>query len=190
MFICLFIDSVVIAILYRANLSEYDGIGLFKSGKNSDFGASWYSEISYLLIINLLVLSLRPILSIIYQTLKLRIFRYHVINRTYKNHTNNSEDNMKFLELSAGPEYKFNLKFAHLNTVIFATLCFGNAFPILYIVVFFALIIQYMSERFSLAMFYRLPPKFTTDLPIQNLILLSFAPIFAIAINFWMLGNK
>lgn len=39
-------------------------------------------------------------------------------------------------------------------------------------------------------MFYRLPPKFTTDLPIQNLLLLSFAPIFAIAINFWMLGNK
>lgn len=39
-------------------------------------------------------------------------------------------------------------------------------------------------------MFYRLPPKFTTDLPVLNLVLLSFAPIFAIAINFWMLGNK
>jgi len=139
---------------------------MFISGKNTDFGAIWYSDIGYLLIINLLVLSVRPILTIMYQVLRLRIFRYNVLTKTYKNHTNNTEDNIKFLELSAGPEYKFNLKFATLNTVIFTTLCFGNAFPLLYIIVFFALIVQYMTERYSLAMFYRLPPKFTTDLPV------------------------
>jgi hypothetical protein len=166
LFLCLLIDSVFLSILYRVNLSEYEDFGMFISGKNTDFGATWYSEIGYLLIINLLVLSVRPILTIIYQVLRLRMFRYKVLTHTYKNHTNNTEDNIKFLELSAGPEYKFNLKFATLNTVIFATLCFGNAFPILYIIVFFALIIQYLTERYSLAMFYRLPPKFTTDLPV------------------------
>ena len=160
------IDAVFISVLYRVNLSEYDGFGIFVAGKNTDFGAIWYSDIGYLLIINLLVLSVRPLLTIMYQALRLRIFRYNVLTHTYKNHTNNTEDNIKFLELSAGPEYKFNLKFATLNTVIFTTLCFGNAFPLLYIIVFFALIVQYMTERYSLAMFYRLPPKFTTDLPV------------------------
>ena len=61
-----------------------------------------------MLIINLLVLSIRPILTIMFEVMKLRIFRYRVINYVYKNHTNNNEDNIKFLELSAGPEYKFN----------------------------------------------------------------------------------
>jgi len=135
------IDTVLFSVLYRANFSEYEDFGIFISGKYTDFGATWYSEICYLLIINLIVLSVRPILTIIYQVIKLRIFRYQVINYKYKNHTNNTEDNIKFLELSAGPEYKFNLKFATLNTVIFTTLCFGNAFPILYIIVFFALIV-------------------------------------------------
>jgi hypothetical protein len=160
------IDTVFISVLYRVNLSEYEDFGIFLSGKNTDFGATWYSDICYLLMINLLILSIRPILTIMYQVIKLRLFRYRVINYAYKNHTNNSEDNIKFLELSAGPEYKFNQKFATLSTVIFTTLCFGNAFPVLYGVVFFALIVQYMTERYSLAMFYRLPPKFTTDLPV------------------------
>jgi len=160
------IDTVFISIMYRANLSEYENIEKLLSGKNTDFGANWYPDICYLMIINLLVLSVRPILTICYQVIRLRIFRLYVIKHAYKNHTNNSEDNMKFLELSAGPEYKFNLKFATLNTVIFTTLFFGNAFPILYIVLFFALTIQYLTERYSLAMFYRLPPKFTTELPV------------------------
>jgi hypothetical protein len=162
----LLIDAVFISVLYRVNLSEYDDFKMFISGKNTDFGATWYSDIGYLLIINMLVLSIRPILTIAYQVITLRMFRYRVLTHDYKHHTNNTEDNIKFLELSAGPEYKFNLKFATLNTVMFTTLCFGNAFPLLYIIVFFALIIQYMTERYSLAMFYRLPPKFTIDLPV------------------------
>jgi hypothetical protein len=73
---------------------------------------------------------------------------------------------------------------------LFATISFGLAFPILYIVALFALIIQYLTERYSLAMFYRLPPKFTTDLPKLNLFILSVAPIVGFSLNFWMFGNK
>jgi len=60
------IDTVFISIMYRANLSEYENIGKLLSGKNTDFGANWYPDICYLMIINLLVLSVRPILTIGY----------------------------------------------------------------------------------------------------------------------------
>jgi len=39
-------------------------------------------------------------------------------------------------------------------------------------------------------MFYRLPTKFTVELPLINLAILSFAPIFLMLTNFWMFGNK
>ena len=39
-------------------------------------------------------------------------------------------------------------------------------------------------------MFYRLPSKFNVDLPIINIYILSFAPLFAMATDLWMFGNK
>jgi len=45
-------------------------------------------------------------------------------------------------------------------------------------------------ERYTLAMFYRLPPKFSLDLTEQNGRILSFGPLFGTMLGFWMLGNK
>ena len=39
-------------------------------------------------------------------------------------------------------------------------------------------------------MFYRLPTKFAIELPLVNLAIISFAPIFLMLTNFWMFGNK
>jgi len=59
----------------------------------------------------------------------------------YRNHTNNNEDNIKFLELQAGPEYMFHLKFASVNTILFSVITLGTAFPVLYYVAIFALVL-------------------------------------------------
>ena len=66
--------------------------------------------------------------------------------------------------MHAGPEYRFQLKTASLNAVLFITLALGMAFPIFYPIALFAIIVQYIVERYTLAMFYRLPPKFSLDL--------------------------
>lgn len=39
-------------------------------------------------------------------------------------------------------------------------------------------------------MFYRLPTRFPVELPMFNLLILSFAPIVMMVTNFWMFGNK
>ena len=46
-----------------------------------------------------------------------------------------------------------------------------------------------MVERYTLAKFYRLPPKFSLDLTYWNIEILAGAPICMLAIAFWMLGN-
>jgi len=47
-----------------------------------------------------------------------------------------------------------------------------------------------MIERYTLAMFYRLPPKFSLDLTYLNLEFLSFAPLVSCALTFWAIGNQ
>lgn len=107
----------------------------------------------------------------------------------YAQHDNNHLDNIKFLELNAGPDYQFQLKTASLNAALFITLCFGTAFPIFYVIALFAIAVQYTVERYTLAVFYRLPPKFSLDLTERNNSVLSYAPLFGVALSFWMFGN-
>lgn len=51
------------------------------------------------------MLSLQPIFIFICEAIYSRIIKYMQTNYWYKNHTNNNLDNIKFLELNAGPEY-------------------------------------------------------------------------------------
>ena len=120
----------------------------------------------------------------------MRLNRFMSKKFWYAGHENNYIDNIKFLELHAGPEYLFQTKTASLNAVLFITLTLGLAFPLLYPVALFAIILQYIVERYTLAVFYRLPPKFSLDMTIWNNHILSNAPIQGLCIAFWLMGNK
>jgi len=110
-------------------------------------------------------------------------------NYWYAGHDNNHIDNIKFLELHAGPEHRFQRKTASLNVVLFMTISLGAMFPILYPIALFAITIQYIVERYTLAIFYRLPPKFSLELTERNTFILAFAPLLGMAISFWAFGN-
>ena len=196
LFICLICDSVGVPILTRSNFSEQINENSLLSyllplnGQNTDFGSNFYPDQACLLLINMAVLSLRPIINVACDSLVLKVRRAFKKNFLYRMHSNNYEDNIKFLELYAGPDYNFHTKSASLNVILFTTIVFGGAFPLLYAIALFAIVIQYINERFTLAKFYRLPPKFTTELPILNLLILSFGPLVSSALNFWMFGNQ
>ena len=54
-----------------------------------------------------MVLSIQPIILFIAELAFLNINRSFKKNFKYAKHDNNKLDNIKFLELNAGPEYKF-----------------------------------------------------------------------------------
>ena len=66
----------------------------------------------------------------------------------------------------------------------------GMAFPFFYAIALFAITIQYIVERYTLAVFYRLPQKFSVDITVKNNSILAFGPLFGFALGFWMLGNR
>ena len=82
---------------------------------------------------------------------------------------NKHYDYLEFLELHAGPEYMIYYKCANTNMMVFITLIFGPALPVLYIISLISLFFQYVIERVTLAYFYRIPPKFSDKLTLLNI---------------------
>lgn len=193
-FLCLLLNSCAVPILLQANFSADYQDGFWDStfsdgGRNSDFGATWYPDIGPQLAINAIALSVQPILNVMAEMTKLRYMRHMQRTRWYARHDNNQVDNIKFLELHAGPEHQFQRKTASLNAVLFMALALGTAFPILYPIALFAITIQYIVERYTLALFYRLPPKFSLELTERNTFILAFGPLCGMAISFWLFGS-
>ena len=193
-FSLLMMNSVAIPILVRSNFSEYsmdpELAAIFSNGANTDFGDAWYLQFSTLLLVNTGILAVTPLAHALLSFVWLRASRFAKRNFIYANHSNNGTDNVKYLELNAGPEYLFETKTAPLNAVLFTTLIFGLAFPLLYFVGLIAILVQYINERFTLALLYRLPKKYSLSLTLQNVNILAIAPVVASAIAFWMMGNR
>jgi hypothetical protein len=193
-FICLVINSCAVPILLSGNFSiDYPGSTidtLFSiGGRSGDFDSNWYRDTSSQLTSAMLVLTFLPVLIFLVEVVHLNVNRFYKKTFKYASHTNNHLDNIKFLELNAGPDYPFQLKVASLNAVLFITVFLGAAFPMFYAIALVAIIVQYTVERYTLARFYRLPPKFSLDLTLQNINLLSYAPLFNLLICFWFFGN-
>lgn len=165
-FICLLLNSCILPLLLQANFSaDYPGSIMDKTfsfgGRNSDFSANWYKDIGPQLHLNLFFLALMPVFMIVGEWVSLKIVRFYKKKVSYRGQANNMTDNMKFLELNAGPEYNFVKKTGSLNCVLFMTLIFGTIFPGFYLIALIGIGVQYVVERYSIACFYRLPTKFS-----------------------------
>lgn len=73
LFVCLIVDSCCIPILVRADLREQLGgqINGFAAGKNTDFGSSWYPDQGMQLLLNMIILSLRPVINVCFEWMSL-----------------------------------------------------------------------------------------------------------------------
>ena len=111
-FVCLVLNTCVMPMLLQANFSAdypntFMDLTFSEGGRNSDFGANWYDDIGAQLLISLFLLSLQPIFNTFFEMIFLKTLRYIRRFYWYRTHDNNQVDNIKFLELYAGPEHQF-----------------------------------------------------------------------------------
>ena len=144
----------------------------------------------------MLVFAIRPIFEFLTEYYILRVSRWYYKRFVYTAERKSKElqisktyDYLEFLECHAGPEYPFYYKTANTSIMVFITLIFGPALPVLYIISLVSIGSQYFIERLSLAYFYRLPPKYSDKLTLLNLKIMSFAPILSLAFTFWIYNN-
>ena len=103
---------------------------------------------------------------------------------------NKNTDYLQFLELRAGPEYCIYYKCANTIMMVFITLIFGPALPILYVISLFSICCQYIIDRLTLAYFYRLPPKFSDELSYLCIRTMQVAPLPSLIFTYWLYGNR
>ena len=112
----------------------------------------------------MLIFMIRPIFEFLIEYGTLRIGRWCHKKKAKKDVRTDlikTHDYIEFLELHAGPEYNFYYKTANTTIMVFITLIFGPALPILYVISLITIGSAYFIDRLSLTYFYRLPPKYS-----------------------------
>lgn len=111
-FICFIANSCLVPILLSGNFSvDYPG-GFFDQmfsigGRSGDFDGNWYRDTTSQLTSAIIVLSIQPVLLFVGELCYLKLDRWYKKNIKYIKHDNNKLDNIKFLEMNAGPDYPF-----------------------------------------------------------------------------------
>ena len=192
--ICLIIDSIVLPLLIGASFIEYPDSKLLNKvirGRATDFGDYWYDNVGEQLVIIMIIFALSPIIDFIAEWIELSLHRLYSKHFVYTHDCKHERnDLLKYLDLHAGPRYDFSSKFASTNFLIFFTIMFGSMLPILYPISLVGIVIQLVMDKLLLTYFYRLPPKYSEKLTIQNIMLMLFAPILGLMINYWAFGNR
>jgi hypothetical protein len=189
---------IILPLIIGMNLIEFYDMAFFESfslfrGRHTDFGALWYTDVGRQIVSMMLVFMIRPIFEfgIEYATLRLKRWWYKKsVKREDKPGFDKTYDYIEFLELHAGPEYNFYYKTANTTIMVFITLIFGPALPVLYIISLIAIGSAYFIDRLALTYFYRIPPKYSEKLTLLNLKIMSFAPIISLVFTFWLYNNQ
>ena len=96
---------------------------------------------------------------------------------------------MEYVELYSGPEYLIHFKYALQMNILFVTLMFGTAIPLLFPIAFLSFIVIYVLETFALFRIYRKPIDYDVKLHSQVLNFIQFGAIISLAFSFWQLSN-
>ena len=99
-------------------------------------------------------------------------------------------DYLRWLDMNAGPEYYFYWRCAITHITIIICVVFGYCMPVLYLVGFVSIYIQYIFDRYRIAYFYRLPPMFNTELTLNLCSYMNIASIVGLCMLFWQYTNK
>lgn len=81
-------------------------------------------------------------------------------------------------------------KYSRVMNMIFVALIFGPTIPLIFPAVLLGLIVQYTLERFLIAYYYKQPPAYNELLSKNTLVILKWAIVIALFLNYWMFSNK
>jgi hypothetical protein len=83
-----------------------------------------------------------------------------------------------------------NFKYAAILNIVFTTMLFGFGLPILFPIAAFSLLIIYLTEIYLLYYSYRAPHMYDEQLSEAVLKLMKWAPLFYLAIGYWMISSR
>lgn len=191
---CYFMDMVLLPVIIGANFTEVSDHRVAHAifaGRYTDFDAGWYADVGHQICFNMTLFGLQPLIDYFMESMLCSFYRCYYRRYVYRVGANDAHqhDYLAFLDLHAGPEYYFYYKAAITSLIVFTCILFGGSMPILYFIGLFAILLQYLLDRWTLAYFYRLPPKYSAGLTLGIIEVISYAPVCALAILAWQYTN-
>ena len=89
-----------------------------------------------------------------------------------------------------GEIYMTYIKFSYALNIAFTAFTYGMGMPNLFPLAAGVILVQWLSERISLARNVLLPPAMNDKMLKKAHTILKYAPIIMLCNGYWMIGNK
>ena len=104
---------------------------------------------------------------------------------------NTQKKNMNlYIDLYSGPDFLIHFRYSVLLNIAFVCMMYGLGIPFLFFIAFLSFVFLWVTERYLIAYYFKLPPSFDDKLTKNALAILKWAVVFFLAFGYWMMSNK
>jgi len=96
----------------------------------------------------------------------------------------------KYKNVYSGPEMEIHFKYSTALNLIFVTMMYGIAMPIMWPLCAVAILSQRITEKIQVAWLVQLPPAMDDQITRHVMSLLKYAPLFLLCNGYWLLDNR
>ena len=159
-------------------------------GAITDFNVNWFTNIGDTIVGSLKFNIFFPVVMEV-GWFSLRLLK-RILDKTSgddENEASKSGTIYQYINKHAGPQYFMHYKYSAIMNVVYLTMMFGPAMPILFPICFGSLAVQYTLEMSMLYYVYKQPPSYDDKLNNRVLKNLGFAPLLMLSMSFWMFSS-
>lgn len=191
-FIAQFFNTGLLLMIVNADFSKLGipFISKFLRGNDPDFNQRFFIQVGDAVVGAMKVNMYMPAIEAIGQAVVRELKR--LLDRKFTSDVfkTSKKSISAYVDLYAGPNYSLHFKYSSVLNIVFVTMMFGVAMPILYPIACLSLWTLYMVEKYCLYYTYKQPPKYDEQLNADVLNIMSVAPFINIAFGYWFLSNK
>ena len=183
-------NKCVLIILTTANFefTDYAFNGTF-----SDFNKKWYKTNGIIIVSTMLISTFFPLITIsleYFQDYCWRAYDQGTLRPLHFPITTKCKTIAEYMSWYSGPEFLIHYKYAELETICVICLLYGPGIPMLFPLGLLNLCIIFVIERFALAKFYKMPPKYSEEITNSTIRTLIWIPLLYFMCGFWMFSNR
>lgn len=161
----------------------------FFNGKYEEFTIEWYQKVGTAIGMTVFMQVLVPQLRNAFPYLIFELRRF--VDRGCRNGSKTTKQVTQedYNNLYTGKEYNIAYSYATLHTIIWVTLTFSSAMPILYPIAFLYNLVTYWMDKYLMLNFYRKSITFNEYVPMQTLSLFKYPLIMHGVVAVYMMSN-
>jgi len=169
-FICQFLNTgIVLLVVFNSFVYDKRYIELhmkdsFFMGPFDEFDSDWFLRIGTALLYAQLAMLFFPHIFTILQSIGLSCVRCFDRSCSFNDKQTKKIIQSEYEDLYTGPEFILHVRYAQVLSTIYVTLAYSSGMPLLYLLNFCILFVQYWVDKILVFNYYKKTPQFTRHL--------------------------